>query len=440
MSSRRKSSQKSQQKLQKSAPKGPSRSSELALGSTSDSAVSSVQNWLVLGQLRAEKCELSEAQVAYAMAHKQAKRSGDLRGVMEALSGLLRLAGEALDEVEIKRWEQELDQLMSEHPRQIPAMAWYCKGAIARHRMEPKVAQRFFHRYLRAIRKDPRQAQYGTLSTAEEAIARGWVMMATMLWQRGKARRAQGLAEALLRTYEDKKLRGVNGMLYLVLGTLAERRKDFELALRWFQKAHAAFLGEHNWYYHLYVLYGYARLARLQQNYSQCYWYLDLIDKAASGQEFGLLRREIATERSRLEQDAVDLLIDSRQCVIRTREGGQISLRKQYVLLHILEALSGAHSRPGEDRERGLSKAEIIEYVWKESYRPEAHDNKLYYNINRLRKLIEPDVRNPQYLLNWKEGYRLAPGLRVHFVGHKSAGLPAGAVVQATGEEGGRHA
>jgi DNA-binding winged helix-turn-helix (wHTH) protein len=75
--------------------------------------------------------------------------------------------------------------------------------------------------------------------------------------------------------------------------------------------------------------------------------------------------------------------------------------------------LSKAHGRNGEDLERGLSKAEIIEHVWKEAYRPEAHDNKLYYNINRLRKLIEPDVRNPQYLLNWKEGYRLAPGLRV---------------------------
>ncbi|NDD91733.1 hypothetical protein EBZ37_06585, partial [bacterium] len=49
--------------------------------------------------------------------------------------------------------------------------------------------------------------------------------------------------------------------------------------------------------------------------------------------------------------------------------------------------------------------------------RPLAHDNKLYYNINRLRRLIEPDMKQPQYLLNWKEGYRLAPGLRVQVVG-----------------------
>ncbi|MCC7441909.1 MAG: winged helix-turn-helix domain-containing protein, partial [Bdellovibrionales bacterium] len=112
-------------------------------------------------------------------------------------------------------------------------------------------------------------------------------------------------------------------------------------------------------------------------------------------------------------------------------ERGSIALGKQYVLLDILQALSRAHGRDGEDAERGLTKAEIIEQVWREHYRPEAHDNKLYYNINRLRKLIEPDVRRPQYLLNWKEGYRLSPGLRIHLMD---------AAIQAEREHGGdRH-
>lgn len=378
---------------------------------------SSIANMLILAQLRAEKCELKEAQVAYTIALEEAKRARDLRATMEALSGLLRLAGEALDEAEVRRLEGELDFLMSEHPREIPAMAWYCKGVIARQGEDILLAQRYVHRYLRLVRRDPHSVSTTQLQSPEEAEARGWVMLTFILWQRNLLRRTLWLAEELLRRYETKKLRGINGMLYLTLGTVAEKQKRYDLALRWFQRAHISFLSEHNWYYHLYVLYGYARLARFQQNYAQAYWHLDLIDKAASGSEFGLLRREIATERCRLEQDAVDLLIDSRQCVVKTRESGQISLGKQYVLLHILEALSAAHGRDGDDRERGLSKAEIIERVWNESYRPETHDNKLYYNINRLRKLIEPDVKNPQYLLNWKEGYRLAPGLRIHFVG-----------------------
>lgn len=385
--------------------------------SVSPKTRSSIGNMLILAQLRAEKCELKEAQVAYTIALQEAKTARDLRATMEALSGLLRLAGEALDESEVRRLERELDSLMDAHPKEIPAMAWYCKGVIARQGDDILLAQRYVHRYLRLVRRDPKSVSTFQMQFPEEAEARGWVMLTFILWQRNCLRRTLWLAEELLRRYETRKLRGINGMLYLTLGTVAEKQKRYDTSLRWFQRAHIAFLSEHNWYYHLYVLYGYARLARLQKNYAQAYLHLDLIDKAASGPEFGLLRREIATERCRLEQDAVDLLIDSRQCIIKTRAGGEISLGKQYVLLHILEVLSVAHGRDGDDRERGLSKAEIIERVWSESYRPEAHDNKLYYNINRLRKLIEPDIKNPQYLLNWKEGYRLAPGLRIHFVG-----------------------
>lgn len=380
--------------MRKKALKKPERSSE--------KAQSTLKNWLKLAQLHYEKCGLKEARVAYEMALRHARKVEDLRGMMEAISGLLRVANEALDEESIRHWDKELDSLMSICPTEIPPMAWYCKGVVARQDGHVFLAQKHVHRYLRAVKNED-----------DESIARGWVMLATILWQRKRIQRSRWLAEEILRRYEVKYLRGINGMVYLLLGNLSEAEKRPDLAWKWFQKAHTSFLSEHNWYYHLYVIYGYARLNRMQQNYSQAYWHLDLLDKAAAGPEFGLLQREVALERSRLQQDAVDLLIDGGRGTIRTREGDQISLRKQYVLLHILETLSLAHN----DKERGVSKAEIIERVWKENYRPEAHDNKLYYNINRLRRLIEPDSKKPQYLLNWKEGYRLAPGLRVHFVG-----------------------
>jgi DNA-binding winged helix-turn-helix (wHTH) protein len=246
--------------------------------------------------------------------------------------------------------------------------------------------------------------------------AKGWVMLATILWQRGRYRRCLHLCETILARYEARNLKAINGLTYLLIGNSLESQLDFEAALRWFQKAHASFLAEHNWYYHLYVLLAYARIYRQQKVYDQAKWYVELLEQATPGPEFGLLRREIALERSRLHQDAVDLLIDSSRAVVKTRESGEISFGKQYVLLDILKVLLEAHDREGKEEDRGVSKAEIIQAVWKQRYRPHAHDNKLYYNINRLRKLIEPDMRKPQYLLNWKEGYRLAPGLRVQAV------------------------
>jgi DNA-binding winged helix-turn-helix (wHTH) protein len=386
---------------------------------------------LELGYVLTEKCELEKAKEAFVEALDLSKKFRDFRAQAEAISCLLWLAGEANDPASIEHWERELDSFIRTRPKHVPPMVWYCKGAIARHQKEYRVAQRHFHRYLRGTIQDgkenypagarvPTTATSGVLYSAgartyDEAVARGWAMLAIVLHQRGFVGRAKWLAQEILRRYETKKPRTVMGLLYLFLGKLAELKRELNEAVKLYQRAHASFLGEHNWYYHLHVLYAYARIARLQQNYPQAYWYLDLLEKATSGSGFGAIKKEILAEKNRLEQDAVDLLIDGEHGVIRTREGGQISLRKQYVLLNILEALSEAHGRD-DQLSRGLSKAEIIERVWNERYRPEAHDNKLYYNINRLRKLIEPDIRNPQYLLNWREGYRLAPGLRIQFI------------------------
>lgn len=386
---------------------------------------------LNLAQMWSEKCELAQAREVYGKAKAVAEKAGDHRSLMEAISGQLRIAGESLDESGIERLEDVLDGLMAKFSFKVPPMAWYCKATIARYRENWILSQRYFHRYLNAVRREAKANDREN----PEGIARAWANLASCLRQRGHLERSKWLAEAILRRYENHSFRGINGTLYLILGRIAEARRDLKTAVEWYQKAYVSYLGEHNWYLHLYVLYAFARIARMQQSYVQAYWYLDLIEKAAAGPEFNVLKRQISRERTKLEQDAVDLLIDSRKAVVKTREAGSISLRKQYVLLHILEALSSAHERQGEDRERGLTKAEIIERVWGEKYRPEAHDNKLYYNINRLRKLIEPDVRQPQYLLNSKDGYRLAPGLRIQYVGGRTLpGAQVGLSIEGGGE------
>ena len=53
------------------------------------------------------------------------------------------------------------------------------------------------------------------------------------------------------------------------------------------------------------------------------------MEKAAAGPDFGLLQREIKLERGRLENDAVDLLVDSRQCLVKTREQPRRRIRRR---------------------------------------------------------------------------------------------------------------
>ncbi|MGK5089821.1 helix-turn-helix domain-containing protein [Bdellovibrionota bacterium FG-2] len=375
--------------------------------------VPEVQEQLRIAQLSFEKCDFAESQQTYENAYHKACLLSDVQGMMESAAGLVQLAALSADCENIADCEKILDACIAKFPKQIPPMVWYCKGALARQELPLRKAQRYFHRYLRA----------GKTLKDESIQAKGWAMLTVVQFQKDDFKRAKWLGLRVLSQFGDKNYRGINGTLYLLMGRLAEQERNLEEALSYYQKAHASFLSEHHWYYHLHVLAAYARVSRLQKNYVQAYWYLDLVKRACQGNGFGLILRGVERERSLLEQDAVDLLIDSRRGLVRTRESSQIPLGKQWVLLNILEALWSAHSREGNDDERGLSKAEIIEQVWNESYRPEAHDNKLYYNINRLRKLIEPDQKQPRYLVSWKEGYRLAPGLRVEFLGSVRSGV-----------------
>ena len=147
---------------------------------------STLQNWLLLGQLRSEKCELAEAKIAFAMALKLAKRSEDVRSMMEALAGLLRLAGEALNETEVSQWEAELDELMTEYSRQIPPMAWYCKGYTAHSRRNFLLAQRHFHRYLKTLKKEKNSYEEKEFLTAllkgYIAFLNGWNSSGALRW------------------------------------------------------------------------------------------------------------------------------------------------------------------------------------------------------------------------------------------------------------------
>ncbi len=367
------------------------------------------------GQLFLEKCEFPLARATFLEAFETAKLADDREGVTEAIAALLRLAAEAQDDEAILRWDSELEAALPGASAYATALAWHNRSVVATLGKKYRLAQTFLYRALRAFRAGH---ALESLSPPETRLyMKIWGAISATLMDRELSRRSMFTGDALIRKFANSPHHAELASFYINKGVGFERARQYETARSWYQKAHASILAARHWYFHLYILYAYARIERHLRNFPQAYWYLDLIAHAANGPDFGNLESIVATERARLADDAVDLLIDSRQCEVRTREKKDLTLGKQYVLLGILEALTDAHHRNAADAERGLSKGEIIERVWNEKYRPEAHDNKLYYNINRLRKLIEPDMRHPKYLLNWKEGYRLAPGLKVHFIG-----------------------
>ncbi len=52
--------------------------------------------------------------------------------------------------------------------------------------------------------------------------------------------------------------------------------------------------------------------------------------------------------------------------------------------------------------------------IWGQEYNPLRHDNNIYININRLRKLIEPNPRESGYVINGSRGYYFNPEMKVN--------------------------
>ena len=364
------------------------------------------------GNLRVEKCELKDAGLYFELALEKAKSTRDLRAVSDSLARLLRYSSEIGDDHATQKWVSELEIFLAQNDGKLTPQVWYCKGIVAFRGAQYKKAQVLFHRFWREIEADEGENAGEVLRSKAQAL----LALALVAQAQGKMKRAQYLGEVILKYGEQDRPRGILASTYILLCRIAERNGDAPTARKWLQKAFAESVSEHNWYHYLFVLYGFARISRLEQDFIQARFFLDLLEKAVVQDEFKNLRDEIAEERVKLNLNRVDLEIDLNRSMVRTREG-ETSLRRQHLLIEIIHQLAIAHgNKDEEDGKQGLSKSELIEKVWGEPYHPESHDGKLYYNINRVRKLIEPDQRKPQYLLNWRQGYRLAPELKIRIV------------------------
>ena len=65
---------------------------------------------------------------------------------------------------------------------------------------------------------------------------------------------------------------------------------------------------------------------------------------------------------------------------------------------------------PGKE----YSKEQLAREIWGQDYNPLRHDNNIYININRLRKLIEPNPRESRYVMNGAQGYYMNPARKVN--------------------------
>lgn len=137
--------------------------------------------------------------------------------------------------------------------------------------------------------------------------------------------------------------------------------------------------------------------------------YLNMASKMVDGQNQVRLSRMLNSLMSKIGDESkstFDLVFDEINHAIVEKKIGRIDFKNQFILLDLLKLLV-------QNQGTIYSKEYLVENVWKQSYDPSVHDNKIYVTIKRLRKLIEPDYEKPKYIFRAKNGYYFNKSARV---------------------------
>ena len=108
-----------------------------------------------------------------------------------------------------------------------------------------------------------------------------------------------------------------------------------------------------------------------------------------------------------IPNQSVDIEIDRNSNYVREKHLGEIPFHNKFTLMKILLLLA---ETPGKE----FSKEVLAKEIWDQEYNPLRHDNNIYININRLRKLLEPNPRESRYVMNGSKGYYFNPSMKVN--------------------------
>lgn len=190
----------------------------------------------------------------------------------------------------------------------------------------------------------------------------------------------------------------MRGSAEILSGNLKVKQRDYFGAIEDYNKALEFLKVKKCWnlygYIFLHIGIVYKKLEKF--NLSKVYLQnaLNFIDESC----FQRLSKLIHSEMEELNTDNVDIVLDKRNRVVYEKNLGKIDFRHRFVLLEILFLLA---QNPG----KFYNKEELVSNIWHDDYNPLIHDKLIYTSISRLRKLIEPKVKNLEYIIRGKDGY-----------------------------------
>lgn len=188
-----------------------------------------------------------------------------------------------------------------------------------------------------------------------------------------------------------------------------------EQALEDFWSCYELVKSNKNFYSTLSLFYALAQTYKDMGQIEEARKYLQLAHKAIDPKNLKKLSNSVESLLESLGEKTepkFDIVYNSAKHLVMEKNKGRIDFNNQFILLDLLE-LFLAHQ--GES----FSKEQLVKIVWKQTYNPDVHDNKIYVTIKRLRQLIEPDIEKPKYIFRSKNGYYFSKESRVQLMTEK---------------------
>lgn len=335
-------------------------------------------------------------------AGEAAAQADDHSRFVETCTFVLRILAEREEFERIQRIEDRVVAILAaaDLPARLKSRAMYILGICACYQDT---------RHDQAMNRFRDAIDFAILSEDKEALASPLYGAATVLYARGRfdeALKELGRLDILLSCLALPEL---NSASRLLRSLILRNQGHIDDALESAWSSYETLKHHPHLVIYLHTLCTLGTIYTLKGDIACARLYLDLADRSLKRDEFPRIARLVDEAMAQVRAKGsgpVDLAFDTKTGILWERAKGEIRFEGQFILRDLLRVFL---ENPG----RIFTKEDLARLVWREDYRTEIHDNKIYVTIKRLRKLLESDDNKTDYILRAKTGYFLNPKARV---------------------------
>jgi tetratricopeptide (TPR) repeat protein len=345
---------------------------------------------------------LSEFERACELPTVRAARSADYARIVEGYTYILRILAEREEFAKIERIEHRILEVLKVAglPHRLKSRALYVLG-ICNCYQETK--------HDLAMRRFREAIDFAVIGEDKEALASPLYGAATVHYARENYDQALKELDRLAVLLSCLKVPELESASSLLRAMVYRNQDHLDQALSSAWQAFESLKHHPNLVLYLHTLCVLGTVYRRKSDMASARLYLDLADRSLKRQEFPRIARlvdEAFESLGTVKAPEADLVFDARTGILTEKVKGEIRFEGQFILRDLLKAFL---ENPG----RIFTKEDLVASVWRETYNPKVHDNKIYVTIKRLRKLLEPENSKSDYILRAKNGYFLNPKTRV---------------------------